>query len=97
MATMTFRRRWTLERDDQELDVTLEIVATSGLRATRFDPAEPAEFEIEARDEDGREVELTEAEHESLLVRCEEWAGEKWAEAVSAKAEARLDAMRDGD
>jgi hypothetical protein len=63
----------TVERDEKEIEVTIEATYNPGCRGARdgrwgppIEPDEPAHFEIEsAKDENGNEIELTDSELET--------------------------------
>lgn len=80
---------YTLTRDDAEIDVTLEVEATPGCRASHRGPAEPAELVVEARTKDGRRFELTEAEFVEIEPQAWGWLNDARTEAAEFAAETR--------
>lgn len=62
---MKFHTTTTITRDE-DIEIDIEVSYTPGVRATHLDPEEYPEVEIISATIDGEEVELTEAEEDTV-------------------------------
>lgn len=65
LPQMKFHTTTTITRDE-DIEIDIEVSYTPGVRATHLDPEEYPEVEIISATIDGEEVELTEAEEDTV-------------------------------
>jgi hypothetical protein len=102
MDSIDVTRVWTVERDGQEIDLTVRVRCHAEVSATYsnwtgWNPPEPAHAEVLAAvTKPGRQpFELTDAEATEIERRCLEdnWAGDEIEAQAEMAAEARSEAQ----
>lgn len=95
---MRFCRDHYLDRAGQEIPVRLTVEYTGGSPQTWMHPAEPATLEIiAAEDQQGRDMNLTDAETDALKPLAWEWLTEELEAELADYDQEAEDRARDGD
>ena len=92
---MRFPFTTTIERGDEEIELTVIYSVTPFVAATYYQPAEGGEVEVVSVKRAGKEFRLTDDEEDALLAECQGRAMSDIAEEAAEAAEWRAQCRRD--
>ena len=93
--THRFHFETSIERNDEEIDVSVTYSVTPFIRATYWQPAEGGEVEIIAVKRDGCHFHLADDEERALIEQCEARASSDMEEERGAEADWLYEQYRD--